>query len=86
MESFEQKNGSQYKSERSSGYFQRSFDLPEDVKAEQVEARYENGVLNVAIPKTASTKAEPIKISEGKSGVWGKLLGHKKEESTKSQH
>ncbi len=84
-EEFEQKNGSVYKTERSSGSFLRSFELPEDIKAGQIEALYENGVLRVAIPKTEASKTEQIKIGEGKSGLWGKLLTHKKEE-TKTQH
>jgi len=84
-EEFEQKNKSQYKSESSYGIFQRSFDLAEDVKADQIEAQFENGVLKVAIPKTKASKAEQIKISEGKGGLWGKIVGQKKDESI-SQH
>ena len=84
-EEYEQKGVSQYKSESAYGSFQRSFELAEDVKADQIEAQYENGVLRLAVPKTKASKAEQIKISEGKGGLWGKLVGHKKEES-KSQH
>ena len=84
-EEFEQKGKAQYKAETSYGEFQRSFELAEDVKADQIEAQYENGVLRVAIPKSKATKAESIKIGEGKSSLWNKVLSHKKEE-TKSQH
>ena len=83
-EESEQKGKNQYRSETSYGSFQRAFELAEDVKADQIEAQYENGVLRVAVPKTPATKSEQIKISEGKGGLWGKLT-HKKEES-KSQH
>lgn len=74
----ERKNESQQKgknfrkSEVSYGAFQRSFDLAEDVKAEQIEAQYADGVLCVTIPKTKAAKAEQIKITEGKGESWGK--------------
>lgn len=84
-EEYERKGKTQYKAESSYGSFQRTFDLAEDLKSEQIEAQFENGVLRVAIPKTKASKTEQIKISEGKGGLWGKLLSHKKEEN-KSQH
>ena len=84
-EESEQKSKTQYRSEASYGSFQRSFELAEDVKADQIEAQYENGVLRVGVPKTKATKSEQIKISEGKGGLWGKVLGHKKEEE-KNKH
>lgn len=46
--------------------FKRSFLLPEDVDANKIEAKYENGVLNVILPKVEKAKAEAkhtIKIS-----------------------
>lgn len=39
-------------SERAFGTFQRSLRLPFRVDPEQVQARFENGVLSVALPKT----------------------------------
>ena len=33
------------------GSFSRSFYLPKEIKTENVEAKYENGILNVVIPK-----------------------------------
>lgn len=33
------------------GSFKRSFQLPDNIDAENVEAKYENGLLNVVIPK-----------------------------------
>lgn len=33
------------------GSFQRSFQLPDSINAEKVEANYENGLLNIVIPK-----------------------------------
>lgn len=40
-----------YRLETRFGKFSRSFTLPENADAEQVEAAYENGVLKVVIPK-----------------------------------
>ncbi len=37
--------------ERKSGYFSRSFALPDDVDTEQIEAKFKNGVLSIHIPK-----------------------------------
>ena len=47
--------------------FQRSFQLPKEVvDAEKIEARYENGLLHLVIPKKEEAKQRPprmIKIS-----------------------
>ena len=45
--------------------FSRSFNLPEFLEAENIKAVYENGILNVTLPKKAEVKATPkeIKIS-----------------------
>jgi HSP20 family protein len=54
-------NGVVIRSERRSGQFQRSIPLPGPVKNEAVEARYENGILTVTLPK-ASESAPSRKI------------------------
>ncbi|MFP4041884.1 MAG: Hsp20/alpha crystallin family protein [Bacteroidales bacterium] len=41
--------------------FQRSFSLPEGVKAEDIKAKHENGVLYVSIPKKEEQKQIPSK-------------------------
>jgi HSP20 family protein len=41
------------------GSFQRSFTLPEDVSEEKIDAKYENGILKLVLPK----KEEKIKSS-----------------------
>ncbi|HXH19121.1 MAG TPA: Hsp20/alpha crystallin family protein [Chitinophagales bacterium] len=46
--------------------FERSFTLPESVKADQVKAKYEDGVLRLTLPKKEEAKARPkreIKIA-----------------------
>lgn len=62
--------------ERSYGEFRRVFDLPSVVDVEKVEATYQDGELILALPKTEAAKPRQIKIGEGKSGIFGKLLGH----------
>jgi HSP20 family protein len=49
----EEKNRKFHRVERSYGRFQRSFTLPQAVDESKVAATYDNGVLNVLIPKAA---------------------------------
>lgn len=45
--------------------FQRSFQLPKEVvDAEKIEAKYENGVLRLLIPKKDEVKPRPPKMIE----------------------
>ncbi|KHD88441.1 MAG: HspC2 heat shock protein [Bdellovibrio sp. ArHS] len=48
--------------ERSYGRFMRSFTLPSMVSAEKIEARFEDGVLHINLPKAESSKGRSIKI------------------------
>ncbi len=60
--------------ERRYGRFERAIRLPQDVKAEGVEAEYVNGVLKVAIPKATESLRQKIKIGSGSSsGIFSKL-------------
>jgi HSP20 family protein len=64
----EEKEGSNYtRREFSFQSFQRTFQLPKEVvDAEKIEARYENGLLHLVIPKKEEAKQRPprmIKIS-----------------------
>jgi len=40
-----------HRQERSYGLFQRCFRLPKEIKSDQLKARYQDGVLEVIIPK-----------------------------------
>ena len=51
-----------YCSERATGEFSRAISLPEGVKAEDVEATCEDGVLEVVLPKTAAAERASTKI------------------------
>jgi HSP20 family protein len=44
--------------------FQRSFTLPESANSEKIEAKYENGVLSVSIPKKEEAKTQPARQIE----------------------
>jgi HSP20 family protein len=54
-----------YRVERASGRFSRSLVLPEGVDADSVDARFENGVLEVSVPKPAERKPRRVAISVG---------------------
>lgn len=44
------------------GSFQRSFTLPEDVvDTEKINAKYNDGVLNIMIPKKEEVKPKPVR-------------------------
>lgn len=52
--------------ERRFGSFQRSFTLPRTVDPEKIEARFQNGILHVHMPKLEEAKGRRIAIrSEG---------------------
>lgn len=54
--------------ERRYGRFERAFVLPRDVRADAVDARYENGVLTVMLPKREEAKPRKVEV-RGVSGA-----------------
>lgn len=48
--------------EKSYGYFKRSFYLPKDIELDSIDARYENGVLNLKILKNKERVLKSIEI------------------------
>lgn len=44
--------------------FTRSFNLPEMVENDKIEAKYESGILKVSIPKKEETKPKPSRMIE----------------------
>ncbi len=48
--------------ERTSGNFYRSFSLPKSVDKTKIQAEYENGVLNITVPKAEESKPQKIDI------------------------
>jgi len=58
----EKKKKNFYLAERRYGSFQRSFNVPEGVDAERIEASFKNGVLTVTLPKTPQARRNEKKI------------------------
>ena len=54
-----------YRVERASGSFSRSLTLPEGIDPDSVEAAFENGVLEVRVPKPEERKPRRVSISVG---------------------
>jgi HSP20 family protein len=55
-------------SERRYGKFSRSFVLPRDVKQDRIEASFENGVLQVTVPKSEKARRRRIEIRAPAAG------------------
>lgn len=62
----EEKKESFYRREREYGTFYRAFPLPEEAKAEEVKASFENGVLEVTVPlpQKAEVKRLTVPVEE----------------------
>lgn len=58
----ETKEENYYCAERISGAFCRTIGLPDGVKADVIEATYENGVLEVAVPRPEAATPRRVKI------------------------
>jgi HSP20 family protein len=66
--------------ERRFGSFSRSVQLPSSVKADDIEASYDKGVLRLHIPKTEEVKPKRIQIKagEGQKMLEGKFKKNNK--------
>lgn len=53
--------------ERIYGVFERTFVLPNTVDSDRIEARHENGVLTVSIPKAERARPREIRVSSSGS-------------------
>lgn len=58
----EQRGTNHYHNERYYGWMERKFNLPENAKAEEIKADYKDGVLHIAIPKTATSRYQRIPV------------------------
>lgn len=54
-----------HRRERTEGRFRRVITLPGLVKADQIEATAQNGLLNITLPKADEIKPRQIKVSHG---------------------
>jgi HSP20 family protein len=74
----EEKEEGYYRVERAFGSFSRSLTLPQGVSADQVSANFDNGVLEVRIPKPEERKPQRVQIGAGSVDVEGKGSEKKK--------
>jgi HSP20 family protein len=65
----EEKGEGYHRIERAFGSFSRSLSLPQGIDPDKVEAKFDNGVLEIRIPKPA--EARPTRVQIGKGTVDG---------------
>ncbi|QDK36459.1 Hsp20/alpha crystallin family protein [Bdellovibrio sp. NC01] len=58
----EEKSKKRFLSEISYGSYIRSFSLPQSIDEKKVDAKFENGVLQITIPKTETSKSKQISV------------------------
>ena len=58
----ELENASYHRRERASGSFNRTITLPAEFEADQVEARFDKGILTITLPITSSAKVRQIPV------------------------
>lgn len=68
----DEKDGS-FHTEKYYGHFERSFRIPETVDDAKVEAHYNNGVLQVFLPKTPAKESKKIEIKKGENTNFNKM-------------
>jgi HSP20 family protein len=61
----EDKGEGYHRVERAFGSFSRSLSLPQGIDPEKIEAKFDNGVLEVRIPKPAEAKPTRVQIGTG---------------------
>jgi HSP20 family protein len=67
--------------EKTYGFFKHSYSLPSSIQTDQIEAQYENGVLELYLPKKVTAQPRKVEIRTGQEGFLGKFLGGKKSTS-----
>jgi len=55
--------------ERRYGAFRRSITLPAQVQAEQIQATFDNGVLQIVVPKAEEAKPKRIQVRPGQTEI-----------------
>jgi len=58
----EEKDKNYHRVERGFGKFERFFRIPTNVKVDQIEAKFENGLLNITVPKAEEAKPKEIEV------------------------
>lgn len=60
----EKSEGEYVRYERSYGRFERALTLPRNVESDKIDAKYTDGVLELRIPKTASSVSRMIEVKK----------------------
>jgi HSP20 family protein len=60
----EEKRENYHRVERFYGTFSRSFALSDEVSREEIDAKYENGVLSLRLPKRPAAKKRAIEVKQ----------------------
>ncbi len=63
----EEKDEDYHRVERHYGSFERSFRIPEKVKADKLEATYKDGILKIFLPKSEASEVKKIEVKEKKT-------------------
>lgn len=56
-------NARYHRREREAGKFSRIMAMPSDIDADRIEAKLENGILTVMVPKAEAAKPRQIKVN-----------------------
>lgn len=84
-ETVSNKNQKIQRTEKYYGSFKRSFTIPSLTQSDKIEANYQDGVLQVYVPKAQAAQARKIEIKSEKSGFFDQLLGSKGSEKETSK-
>lgn len=67
----DEKDGT-FHTEKYYGHFERSLRLPDTIDDDNVEAHYNNGVLQIFLPKTPVKESKKIEIKKGENKNFGR--------------
>ena len=70
-----------FRTEKYYGHFERTFRIPETEDEANVGAHYENGVLQVFLPKTPAKESKKIEIKKGENN-FNKLFSETKQDGS----
>jgi HSP20 family protein len=76
-ESSEDRGADYWHSERRFGTFRRSIELPEGADLGKIDARQENGVLTISVPKVPAASSKRIEVKSGAVKQSGSAAGTK---------
>jgi len=63
----EEEEENYHRIERHYGSFQRSFRLPENIKRDELDANYKDGILRLTLPKSKESEVKKIEVKEKKA-------------------